>query len=85
MWYNETMRKTEFANGEYYHIYNRGVDKREVFLENADYFRFLKAIKVFNQIDPTGSLRIEDRSEASRKEASLPISFLWIKLKLKRE
>jgi len=65
------MRKTEFANGEYYHIYNRGVDKREVFLENADYFRFLKAIKVFNQIDPTGSLRIEDRSEASRKEASL--------------
>jgi len=27
----KNMRKTEFANGEYYHIYNRGVDKREVF------------------------------------------------------
>ncbi|MDX9848768.1 MAG: hypothetical protein RBT74_17450, partial [Tenuifilaceae bacterium] len=28
------MRKTIFANGEYYHIYNRGVDKREVFLND---------------------------------------------------
>ncbi len=50
------LRKNKFANGEYYHIYNRGVDKREVFLQNADYFRFLKATKEFNQIDPIGSL-----------------------------
>ncbi|KKQ13047.1 MAG: hypothetical protein US30_C0015G0009 [Candidatus Moranbacteria bacterium GW2011_GWF2_36_839] len=42
------MRKTEFANGEYYHIYNRGVDKREVFLSEKDYIRFLETIRFVN-------------------------------------
>ncbi|OGY41410.1 MAG: hypothetical protein A2Y67_02675 [Candidatus Buchananbacteria bacterium RBG_13_39_9] len=39
------MRKVKFTNGEYYHIYNRGVDKRDVFLDEGDYIRFLKYIK----------------------------------------
>jgi REP element-mobilizing transposase RayT len=51
------MRKTEFANGEYYHIYNRGVDKREVFLDGKDYIRFLKSIKEFNVDRAIGSLK----------------------------
>ena len=42
------MRKTEFANNEYYHIYNRGVDKREVFCEEGDYLRFLNNVREFN-------------------------------------
>ena len=42
------MRKTEFANNEYYHIYNRGVDKRDVFCEKEDYLRFLKSMREFN-------------------------------------
>lgn len=42
------MRKTEFANGEYYHIYNRGVDKREVFLGREDYERFLLSMNLLN-------------------------------------
>jgi len=42
------MRKTEFANGEYYHIYNRGVDKREVFLDRLDYERFLVCMNLLN-------------------------------------
>ncbi|MFA7209806.1 MAG: transposase [Parcubacteria group bacterium] len=50
------MRKTEFANGEYYHIYNRGVDKREVFLGEEDYLRFLTSMREFNRVDPIGSL-----------------------------
>lgn len=29
------------AHGEYYHIYNRGVKKKEIFLDNYDYARFL--------------------------------------------
>jgi len=35
------MRKTLFAEGEYYHVYNRGVDKRDVFTDRKDYERFL--------------------------------------------
>ncbi len=42
------MRKTEFANGEYYHIYNRGVDKREVFLDRENYERFLLSMNLLN-------------------------------------
>ncbi len=34
-------RSFNFAPGEYYHIYNRGVDKREVFLDHIDYERFI--------------------------------------------
>ena len=42
------MRKIDFANNEYYHIYNRGVDKRKVFLNNNDYIRFLHDLYEFN-------------------------------------
>jgi putative transposase len=42
------MRKTEFANNEYYHIYNQGVDKREVFLCDEDYKRFFVGLREFN-------------------------------------
>ncbi len=50
------MRKVQFEVGKYYHIYNRGVDKRDVFLDNNDYSRFLKSLLEFNRLDPIGSL-----------------------------
>ena len=50
------MRKIIFANEEYYHIYNRGVDKREVFCDQKDYERFLESMQEFNREDPIGSL-----------------------------
>jgi len=42
------MRKKEFATDEYYHIYNRGVDKREIFCDEKDYLRFLVSMREFN-------------------------------------
>lgn len=50
------MRKTKFVNGEYYHIYNRGVEKSEIFKCEADFLRFLKSVREFNEITPIGSL-----------------------------
>jgi REP element-mobilizing transposase RayT len=38
---DKTMRKTKFANNEYYHIYNRGVDKRDIFMDKGDLKRFI--------------------------------------------
>ena len=35
------MRKTIFTPGNYYHIYNRGVHKQNVYLNKQDYTRFL--------------------------------------------
>ena len=50
------MRKFKFASGESYHIYNRGVDKRAVFMDHYDFDRFLQCMKEFNSIKPIGSI-----------------------------
>ncbi|MFC1678327.1 transposase [Patescibacteria group bacterium] len=50
------MRKFEFQSGEYYHIFNQGVDKRNVFLDAKDYIRFIRSMREFNRIEPIGSL-----------------------------
>ncbi len=42
------MRKKPLVNHEYYHIYNRGVDKREVFSDERDYVRFLLSVDLLN-------------------------------------
>ncbi len=42
------MRKIQFKNGEYYHIYNRGVEKRTIFLDENDYKKFLRSLSDFN-------------------------------------
>jgi len=50
------MRKHKFIVGEYYHIYNRGVDKRNTFLDKYDLDRFLKSLIEFNSEEPIGSI-----------------------------
>jgi len=50
------MRKINFAEGEFYHIYNRGVDKRIIFENTKDLERFFLSMKEFNTISPIGSL-----------------------------
>jgi len=42
------MRKIQFVNGEYYHIYNRGVDKRNLFIDKKDYWKFFDGMRDFN-------------------------------------
>jgi putative transposase len=64
------MRRTQLIKGEYYHIYNRGVDKRNVFLDDSDYFRFLEGVKEFNRIDPIGSLYQNSFRDKSGSESS---------------
>lgn len=42
-------RKITFAEGEYYHIYNRGNDKRTIFHDKKDYQYFLWLLYLANQ------------------------------------
>ncbi len=42
------MRKTPFAKGECYHIFNRGVDKRRVFENRRDFSRFFLSLDLLN-------------------------------------
>lgn len=41
------MQEHIFTPGEYYHIYNRGIEKRLIFLDDADRWRFLTTLFVF--------------------------------------
>jgi len=50
------MRKHKFAPGEYYHLYNRGVDKRKIILDEYDLERFLESITEFNTLETIGSI-----------------------------
>jgi len=50
------MRNTIFSNGEYYHVYNRGTEKRKVFNLIADYRRFVEGIQKFNSRLSVGHL-----------------------------
>src|SRR3989344_2009952 len=45
-------RTFAFAPGEFYHIYNRGTDKRNIFTSRADRDRFLALLYLANQDEP---------------------------------
>ena len=45
-------RNLSFSIGEYYHIYNRGTDKRVIFVDASDRERFIKLLFVANGTNP---------------------------------
>jgi len=51
------LRKDPFVTGEYYHIYNRGIDKRVIFKLKKDYERFIMLLYLANSNDP---FRLDD-------------------------
>jgi putative transposase len=44
------------STGEVFHILNRGVDKRKIFLDERDYFRFIHNLFEFNDTSPAFNL-----------------------------
>lgn len=38
-----------FSTGNYYHIYNRGVEKRNIFISKWDYLRFLETLEFYRK------------------------------------
>ena len=41
------MRKVRFVNNHFYHIFNRGVEKRDIFLRSGDYNRFIDVLHFY--------------------------------------
>lgn len=64
-------RKTSFVNEEFYHVFNRGVDKRIIFTDKYDMDRFLKSLIEFNVVDPIGSLYENSRKQGGGETATL--------------
>lgn len=50
------MTQPEFVNDEIYHIYNRGVEKRDIFMRDKDYLRFIINLYEFNDLAPALNL-----------------------------
>ena len=46
------MRKEPLITGEYYHIYNRGVDKMDIFKNSYDFKRFIKTMLYYQIAGP---------------------------------
>ncbi|KKQ35700.1 MAG: hypothetical protein US50_C0007G0008 [Candidatus Nomurabacteria bacterium GW2011_GWB1_37_5] len=64
------MRKTPLLNENFYHIYNRGTDKRTIFQDKEDINRFIESVIEFNTIEPTGGLFL--LSYVEKKKAKNP-------------
>ncbi len=50
------MKRPQFATNEIYHIYNRGVEKRNTFMDDRDYFRFIHNLFEFNDEAPAHNI-----------------------------
>lgn len=61
-------RQMKIAPEEFYHLYNRGVEKRKIFLCRADYERFEALLYLANQTEPV-DLKYQGRSFAEISEA----------------
>lgn len=62
LWYNVhkymAIRPFAFAIDEHFHCFNRGVDKRTIFIDEQDYSYFLQLLRYLNTSEALGSLRL---------------------------
>jgi REP element-mobilizing transposase RayT len=63
--------KIPIITGESYHSYNRGVDKREIFLDKYDYIRFYQSLHLFNSVEPVTNFRLAKIADPSKKNKKL--------------
>lgn len=56
------MQRPQFSTNEIYHIYNRGVEKRNIFSNEKDYFRFIHDMFEFNDSAPAMNINFHFRS-----------------------
>jgi len=63
------MRSIIFATGEFYHIFNRGVDRRKIFLRQGHYARFVATTKRLMKTGSAtaGKLRLGKQTPLKKK------------------
>lgn len=69
-------RKDSFVEGEYYHLYNRGVDKRIIFPTQKDYRRFLMLLYLANSTEDVriaNTLRTTNSNDIFGLERASPL------------
>ena len=61
------MRKIKFEVGKYYHLFNRGANKAEIFRDDSDKWRFLQALFLFNNNESSYRILYEIERENKGK------------------
>jgi len=57
------MRKLKFQNGSYYHVFNRGANKANIFFSDKDRIKFLWTLESFNDSNANfASVRLKETS-----------------------
>ena len=62
------MPRPPFVNDHIYHVFNRGVDKRDVFLDDEDYGRFIHDLFEFNDEAPALNVKYHFAINTMRDE-----------------
>ncbi len=62
------MQRVKPVTNEIYHIYNRGVDKRTLFLDDVDYLRFIHDLFEFNNTEPAIKVYIPRVSDVGHSQ-----------------
>lgn len=57
----------QFNVGNIYHIINRGVENRDIFLKNQDYSRFILSLEFFNNKDSINIWSLVETGKTERK------------------
>ena len=66
MWYIQVMDEN------IYHIYNRGIEKRDIFVDRGDYIRFLNILCFFNDVNPVDFFNLSKGGSTSLAEVEPP-------------
>ncbi len=59
-------RKIQFVNDDYYHVFNRGVDKRDIFTDKEELYFFFNRLHDLNSTDQ--STKLKDVRKRNRNE-----------------
>jgi hypothetical protein len=54
-----TIRKVPLTKGEYYHVFNRGVDKRDIFTNKDELYLFFNRLNDLNTTNISNALRMK--------------------------
>ena len=69
-------RQAIFANNQFYHVYNRGVEKRATFMNKRDYSRFTQSFDYYRNKNQTIRFSFRNRPMLLKKDISSGNSFL---------
>lgn len=69
-------RKVILASGEYYHVFNRGVERRPIFFERENYAHFLRTARRYLFADSGDAQSEPDATSVGLSDNSRPVSIV---------